>query len=63
MKKIILTICTLALITFSFSSCKKCGYCQETDGTKSDKVCKNDNETAYEISKALCDVDGGKWVE
>lgn len=64
MKKIILTTCIVASITLSFSSCKKCGYCLETDGTKSDKVCKNDNETAYELAKAFCDDGtGAKWVE
>lgn len=61
MKKALFFFAAAALV-ISIQSCKKCGQC-EVGGVKDNvRFCEKDNQTAYDVAKASCDVRGGKWV-
>lgn len=60
MKKVILSLAVVAM-ALSFTSCKKCGQCVESDGYTSAEICQKDNKIIYDLVKKACKEDGGKW--
>jgi len=66
MKKILYVLLAVGALS-SASSCKKCGYCQYSNGGgNSSAVCKNNSLGGlldeYQQAQADCDANGGKWV-
>lgn len=64
MKKVFYTLVLGVIFSSAFSSCKKCGHCEQ-NGYSDDKVCQSSNplyNTVYSSAKANCETGGGKWV-
>ncbi len=63
MKKALLFLSIATLCVSTFSSCKKCGHCENSSGaTTIPKLCDKDSQEAYDLSKTLCSLGGGTWV-
>lgn len=69
MKKLLFVAISMIAISSSITSCSKCGHCEFTDGTKTDKVCQEGKtDLGYSLMKSSCE-DGldtrgvGQWVE
>ena len=64
MKKV-LTICTVAVLAFGFTSCKKCGHCVNSNGVAEPEVCDGNvaQDAVYASAKSSCTTLGGTWNE
>ncbi|MBX7181254.1 MAG: hypothetical protein K1X82_04000 [Bacteroidia bacterium] len=66
MKKGITIFGLLAIGIIGFSSCKKCGHCEDSYGYTSSSYCSNGmvvQNTAYNLEKSSCETGGGTWVK
>ena len=66
MKKLLFAFMTIGLIA-SASSCKKCGYCRDSNGNSGSAVCKGGTLGAlgadgYKEAETNCHAQGGTWV-
>ncbi len=63
MKKVLLSLFAIALISGGLSSCKKCGKCVSAGVTTIPEVCEKDDKDAYNAAETLCSLSGGTWEE
>lgn len=68
MKKVFYTLALGVLFSSAFSSCKKCGYCQDSSGQHSSATCQNSTLAVvgvdeYKQAEANCKAQtGSTWV-
>jgi hypothetical protein len=62
MKKVLLSLFAIALISGGLTSCKKCGKCN-ISGVTGSEICEKDGKDAYNAAKSGCEFLGGSWEE
>ena len=62
-----MTILGLMMVgIISFSSCKKCGHCEDSSGNQYDSYCSNGKilqNTTYNSYQSACETNGDNWVK
>ncbi len=63
MKKVLLSLFAIALISGGLTSCKKCGKCVDAGVTTIPEICEKDGQDAYDAAKSVCSLTGGTWED